>query len=101
MTNSVFHNIKWLATAERSEAEQRIINHDENDVYQLWAALKILITTLANATGTKVPDFCTRNSYKSSSGGASGPATSAKEKYISDILNYSPTVNFLEHRHTR
>ena len=54
------------------------------------------MTTFANATGTKVPDFCNKNSYKSSSGGASGPAVSAKEKYITDILNYSPTINFLE-----
>ena len=74
--NTAFHSIKWIATAERSTAEQSLVNYDENEVYQLWAALKILMSTFTKVTGTKAPDFCTRNSYKSSSGGASGPAVS-------------------------
>ena len=95
MTNA-FDTIKWISSADRGASEQNLINLEEGEVYQLWAALKILLKKYSTLFELQAPEFLGKNSYKSSSGGASGPAVTAKEKYISDILNYSPSLNFIE-----
>ena len=94
--NNAFSVIWWIGVEQRKKCEEHLKPLPEGAIYQLWTALKLTVIKECEITNSDPPPFVQQKLYRGSGGNHYSKQVSPRDKYVNDILNTCPNINFYQ-----